>query len=114
MINKTDLAQAVGADLTLMGVQAKAMRGSGPLEFAQVKHGVGVQAIADHFLAVWRETKPGRAWMEQHGVAAGATTAAAATGAATGEKRKLEDEKEQKNGDANEGGEAKKQKGEGK
>ena len=93
-----------------MEVQGKAMRGSGPLEFAQVKHGVGVQAIADHFLAVWRETKPGRAWLEKHGAAA---ETAATGGAAPGEKRKLEEEKDEKNGSGPEGGDAKKHKGEG-
>src|SRR6202023_1339231 len=41
VINKTDLAAAVGADLKVMDRDARAMRGSGPFLFAQVRHGVG-------------------------------------------------------------------------
>jgi urease accessory protein len=47
VINKTDLAPAVGADLAVMDRDAKKMRGSGPTIFAQVKHGVGVPEIID-------------------------------------------------------------------
>lgn len=36
MINKTDLAQAVGADLTVMERDALRMRDGGPFVFAQV------------------------------------------------------------------------------
>jgi urease accessory protein len=48
VINKTDLAQAVGADLAVMDRDAKAMRDDGPFLFAQVRHGVGVDAIVQH------------------------------------------------------------------
>jgi urease accessory protein len=48
VINKTDLAQAVGADLAVMDRDAKAMRDDGPYLFAQVRNGVGVEAIANH------------------------------------------------------------------
>ena len=41
VINKTDLAQAVGADLKVMERDTKKMRGDGPFVFAQVKNGVG-------------------------------------------------------------------------
>ena len=51
VINKTDLAAAVGADLSIMERDARAMRGDGPTIFAQVKHGVGVEQIAEHVLA---------------------------------------------------------------
>jgi urease accessory protein len=52
VINKTDLAEAVGADLGVMERDARRMRGGdGPFEFAQVKHGVGVDAIVAHVLA---------------------------------------------------------------
>jgi urease accessory protein len=51
VINKTDLATAVGADLSVMERDARAMRGDGPTIFAQVKHGAGVQQIADHVLS---------------------------------------------------------------
>ena len=50
VINKTDLAQAVGADLAVMERDARLMRGEGPFVFAQVKHGVGVEPIISHIL----------------------------------------------------------------
>jgi urease accessory protein len=51
IINKTDLAPAVGADLAVMDRDARRMRGDGPTIFAQVKHGVGVDAVVEHILA---------------------------------------------------------------
>ncbi len=54
VINKTDLATAVGADLAVMDRDAKKMRGSGPTVFAQVKHGGGVPEIVDHILHGWQ------------------------------------------------------------
>jgi urease accessory protein len=54
VINKTDLAQAVGADLEVMARDAKRMRGDGPVVFAQVKHGPGVDAIIEHILHAWQ------------------------------------------------------------
>ena len=48
VINKTDLAQAIGADLDVMARDSRRMRGSGPFVFAQVKHGVGVDEIIGH------------------------------------------------------------------
>ena len=50
VINKTDLAAAVGADLNVMARDAAKMRGDGPVVFAQVKHGVGVDEIITHVL----------------------------------------------------------------
>jgi urease accessory protein len=54
VINKTDLAPLVGADLGVMDRDAHRMRGDGPIVFAQVIHDVGVRAIADAMLASWR------------------------------------------------------------
>jgi urease accessory protein len=54
VINKTDLASAVGADLSIMERDARLMRGDGPFVFAQVRHGVGVDAIIDHILHAWQ------------------------------------------------------------
>ncbi len=54
VINKTDLAEAVGADLAVMDRDAKKMRGSGPVIFAQVKGGVGVDAIVHHIQHAWQ------------------------------------------------------------
>jgi urease accessory protein len=54
VINKTDLAVAVGADLKVMESDTKKMRGAGPFVFAQVKHGVGVDEIIGHILHSWQ------------------------------------------------------------
>ena len=50
VVNKTDLAPAVGADLSVMDRDAKRMRGQGPVVFAQVTRGVAVDQIAGHVL----------------------------------------------------------------
>lgn len=60
VINKTDLASAVGADLKVMERDTMKMRGDGPFVFAQVKHGVGCDEIISHIL---------HAWQHAHGVA---------------------------------------------
>ena len=52
VVNKTDLAPHVGADLGVMSRDARRMRGEGPIIFTQVTHGVGVAQIADTILAV--------------------------------------------------------------
>jgi len=54
VINKTDLAPHVGADLGVMDRDARKMRGAGPTVFAQVTHGVGVEEIAAHLLRASR------------------------------------------------------------
>ena len=54
VINKTDLAAGVGADLDVMSRDSKKMRGPGPFVFAQVKHGVGVEEIIDHIVHAWQ------------------------------------------------------------
>lgn len=51
VINKTDLAAHVGADLGVMDRDAKRMRGAGPTVFAQVTRGVGVDVVVEHVLA---------------------------------------------------------------
>ncbi len=53
VINKTDLAPLIGADLDVMARDAKRMRGDGPVVFAQVTHGVGVAEIVGHVVATW-------------------------------------------------------------
>ena len=47
VINKTDLAPLIGADLKVMAQDSKKMRGVGPGLFAQVKNGVGVDEITE-------------------------------------------------------------------
>ena len=54
VINKTDLAAGVGADLKVMERDTLKMRGNGPYVFAQVKHGVGVDKIIHHTLHAWQ------------------------------------------------------------
>ena len=54
VINKTDLAQAVGANLDVMARDARAMRGAGPFVFAQVRHGVGVGGIVEHIVHAYQ------------------------------------------------------------
>ncbi|KAJ0018989.1 hypothetical protein Pint_10007 [Pistacia integerrima] len=53
VINKTDLAPAVGADLAIMERDALKMHDGGPFVFAQVKHGLGVEEIVNHILQGW-------------------------------------------------------------
>ncbi|KAI9334765.1 CobW/HypB/UreG, nucleotide-binding domain-containing protein, partial [Obelidium mucronatum] len=56
VINKTDLAELVGADLSVMDRDSKKMRGSGPTVFAQVKNGQGVDEIVAEILKVYRNS----------------------------------------------------------
>jgi urease accessory protein len=55
VINKTDLAAAVGADLSVMERDSLRMRDGGPFVFAQVKHGLGVGEIVNHVLHSWEQ-----------------------------------------------------------
>ena len=57
VINKTDLAEAVGADLKVMERDTKRMRGNGPFVFAQVKNGVGLKEILEHLLHSWQHAR---------------------------------------------------------
>jgi len=59
VINKTDLATLVRADLGVMERDSRKMRGDGPFVFAQVLNGVGVREIADRVLAAWRVKETG-------------------------------------------------------
>jgi len=54
VINKTDLAEAVGADLGVMERDARKMREGGPTIFAQVKKGVGIDHIVGLIKSAWR------------------------------------------------------------
>ena len=51
VINKTDLAPHVGADLGVMERDARKMRGGGPTVFAQARSGVGLDAILGYILS---------------------------------------------------------------
>jgi urease accessory protein len=61
VINKTDLASLVGADLQVMERDARRMRGDGPFLFAQVKNGLGVGEVASAVVAAWRVADGGEA-----------------------------------------------------
>lgn len=50
IINKTDLAELVGADLSRMDRDAKAQRGARPFTFAQIKNRQGVDTIREFVL----------------------------------------------------------------
>ncbi|MCW8129121.1 MAG: urease accessory protein UreG [Planctomycetota bacterium] len=54
VINKTDLAPLVGADLGVMDRDARKMRGDGPFLFTQINKGLGLNEIVEHILATWR------------------------------------------------------------
>ncbi|KAJ1338255.1 urease accessory protein [Microdochium nivale] len=54
IVNKTDLAEAVGADLGVMERDARKMREGGPTVFAQVKKGVGVEHIVNLIISAWK------------------------------------------------------------
>lgn len=57
VINKTDLAPIVGADLGVMARDTMRMRGAGPFVFAQVRNGVGLEEIIDHLLHAWQHAR---------------------------------------------------------
>ena len=54
IINKTDLAPLVGADLGVMERDARKMRGDGPFLFTQVKNDVGVADVVSHVTTAWK------------------------------------------------------------
>jgi urease accessory protein len=53
IINKTDLAPLVGADLGVMERDARRMRGDGPFVFTQVTNDVGVEEVVSHVTGAW-------------------------------------------------------------
>jgi urease accessory protein len=55
VINKTDLAPLVGADLSVMERDARRMRGEGPVVFAQCRHGIGISQISEAILDAWKK-----------------------------------------------------------
>lgn len=57
VINKCDLAGAVGADVDLMEREAGKMREGGPVVRAVVKNGVGVKECVDLILSAWKTTQ---------------------------------------------------------
>ena len=56
VVNKIDLAEAVGADLGVMERDARRMREGGPVIFANVKGGIGVPDVVGLLLSAWKGT----------------------------------------------------------
>ncbi|KKZ65021.1 urease accessory protein [[Emmonsia] crescens] len=54
VVNKIDLAEAVGADLSVMERDSAKMREGGPTIFAEVKNGKGVEHIVELVLSAWK------------------------------------------------------------
>ncbi|KAL2008677.1 hypothetical protein VTN00DRAFT_6871 [Thermoascus crustaceus] len=54
VVNKVDLAPAVGADLGVMERDAGRIREGGPTVFAEVKNGKGVEHIVNLILSAWK------------------------------------------------------------
>jgi urease accessory protein len=56
VINKTDLADRVGASLDVMARDARTMRGAGPFVFAQARSGVGVPTVVESIVGALRRS----------------------------------------------------------
>ncbi|KAF8770447.1 Urease accessory protein G like protein [Argiope bruennichi] len=54
VINKADLAAAVGADLGVMSSDARVMRQDGPTVFTQAKHMIGIEEVVEHILKAYK------------------------------------------------------------
>jgi urease accessory protein len=59
VINKIELAEAVGASLEVMARDARKQRNRGPFVMANVKKNDGVGEIAAHILAAWKDATGG-------------------------------------------------------
>ena len=57
IINKTDLAPLVGADLAVMDRDSRRMRGDGPTVFAQINRGVGLDLVIAHLRGAWQAAR---------------------------------------------------------
>ncbi|CAZ84139.1 unnamed protein product [Tuber melanosporum] len=64
IVNKTDLAELIGADLDVMDRDSRRMREGGPTIFAQVKNGVGVEDIVSMILSAWRASGASGPWVK--------------------------------------------------
>lgn len=59
VINKTDIAELIGADLEVMARDSKKMRGDGPFVFAQARNGVGMEEVISLIKAAYKKQVPG-------------------------------------------------------
>ena len=58
VINKVDLAEAVGADLSVMERDSLAMRGDGPFIFTQINQEIGLETIIEQVVAALKSQCP--------------------------------------------------------
>jgi urease accessory protein len=65
IVNKVDLAEAVGADLGVMERDARRMREGGPTVFAEVKKGRRVDAVVDLIVSAWKGSGASQARKEK-------------------------------------------------
>lgn len=65
VINKVDLAEAVGADLGVMARDSARMRGDGPVVFSAIRSGHKLKEIQAHIEAAWRQAT-GAAVLGEH------------------------------------------------
>lgn len=65
VVNKVDLAEAVGADMEVMERDAGRMRDGGPTIFAVVKQGKGMEDIVGLILSAWKGSGAYEVSMEQ-------------------------------------------------
>ena len=56
VINKTDIAQYIGADLDVMKRDSNKMRDNGPTIFSSIKSSKGVEDIAELIIASWKSS----------------------------------------------------------
>lgn len=54
IINKTDIAEQVGADLDVMARDAETMRDGGPFLFTQARHNLGIDEVIKHIEAAFK------------------------------------------------------------
>ncbi|PHH82828.1 hypothetical protein CDD82_4700 [Ophiocordyceps australis] len=54
VVNKTDLADLIGADLGVMERDARKMREGGPTVFAQIKNRLGIEHVINLILSAWK------------------------------------------------------------
>ena len=59
VINKTDIAELIGADLGVMERDSKKMRGDGPFIFTQCRNNIGVDVVIEHIRKAYHAQVPG-------------------------------------------------------
>lgn len=60
VINKTDIAELIGADLGVMERDSRKMRGDGPFLFTQCRNNIGVSEVITHIRAAYEKQVLGK------------------------------------------------------